>query len=80
MVYDDWLTEPKPKYKEQKYRYGCYLMIVGSWDTNKEHDIVSIYRLGDKNPLLWCKTMAKTAASGAVALFQNIGYFDMPED
>lgn len=42
---------------------------------------VSMYDLGQlRFPLIWSKTMTLEQVKGAIALFNLIGYFDMPEE
>lgn len=72
-------VEPVPVYTENKYRYGGYMLVVGFWNTEKNYCNVSMYDLSALHfPLVWSKTMKREAAAGAVALFENSGFFEMP--
>ena len=57
-------------------RYGQYIL---KYDKRGAVAQVTMYDLGDiRFPLVWSKTMTVEQGLGALALFEAIGYFDMP--
>ena len=57
-------------------RYGSYVLRVRY---SEDGAYVSMYDLGElRFPLIWGTPMTKAQANGAIELFKNIGYFDMP--
>ena len=62
--------------KELWYMFSGYRLKVAYQNGVAQ---VSMYDLGDlRFPLQWSKTMTKEQARGAIELFKNVGYYDMP--
>ena len=60
-----------------EYRYGPYLLSIRY--QGNDYAQVTMYDISElRFPLLWSTGMTYSAANGAKALFESIGYFDMP--
>lgn len=70
---------------ELEYTYGQYRLKVryfgGGENKIPDGAQVTMYDLGElRFPLIWSKTMPIEQVRGAIALFNLIGYFDMPQE
>lgn len=67
------------KEKTLEFRFGSYELKIRYFaDSNKAQ--VTMYNIARfRFPLIWSTCLTDEQANAAAALFQSIGYFDMPE-
>lgn len=62
-----------------RYGFGGYRLEVRYDGSENDFAQVTMYDLGElRFPMIWSTSMTKEQAVGAIELFKEVGYFDMP--